>query len=494
MSSDGRQTREVAYRVFAAEYDDATHSYKESDEERAPNYVVTPGGARVNRLFVVGVLTEIERVGDDDVLRARVVDPTGAFVVYAGQYQPEAVAALEDAEPPTFIAVTGKANTFTPDGSDRTFSSIRPESVAEVDAETRDRWVVTTARHTLDRVGVMASALERAERGENLEASLASDGVPPHLAAGIPRALEVYDTKSAYLAALRELAVDAARQIAGELDEVGSFDVDPADTGEVSIELGTDLDELHSLPVTQPDDTQSDAQATASNGPAEMSEGTGGDDGGVQTENGTDTETGGEAATREAQEPVETDTEAGTPASEEPADEPGASVETEGASQQASGTGATDPDADMPLEGDEMYDMDDEEREAVESEFGVEFSSGSEIPDAGEADIETPAGDEESADSDEPTDQSDIDDAPGESGDETTSSTEPEVDGQPDLEDTVVQTMRDLGDGTAVDRSTLVETVVEGTGVDEPAIEEAIQDALMSGRCYESGDDELTPI
>ncbi|MFB6189025.1 MAG: hypothetical protein ABEI57_04005, partial [Halapricum sp.] len=83
----GPGRRETAYRVFASEFDDADFSYAESDEERAPNYVVTPTGARINRLFVVGVLTEVQPVSDD-VLRARIVDPTGAFVVYAGQYQP----------------------------------------------------------------------------------------------------------------------------------------------------------------------------------------------------------------------------------------------------------------------------------------------------------------------------------------------------------------------------------------------------------------------
>lgn len=104
--------REVAHRLFAAEYDHATYSYSESDEERAPNYVVTPTGARVNRLFAVGVLTEVGQAGET-MLRARVADPTGAFVIYAGQYQPDAMAFLDNAEPPAFVAVTGKARTFS---------------------------------------------------------------------------------------------------------------------------------------------------------------------------------------------------------------------------------------------------------------------------------------------------------------------------------------------------------------------------------------------
>ena len=40
----GAGRREVAYRLFAAEFEDADFSYSESDEERAPNYVVSPTG------------------------------------------------------------------------------------------------------------------------------------------------------------------------------------------------------------------------------------------------------------------------------------------------------------------------------------------------------------------------------------------------------------------------------------------------------------------
>jgi len=218
--------REVAYRLFAAEFDDADYSYAESDEERAPNYVVTPTGARVNRVFVVGVLTEIEQV-NEDVVRARVVDPTGAFVVYAGQYQPEALAALESAETPSFVAVTGKARTFSPDDSDVVYTSIRPETVSEVDADTRDRWVVTTAEQTVDRVATMAAAYQRVERDDQLRQVLESAGVDYGLAAGIPLALDHYGTSPAYLAAVRELALDAARVVSGDVESAGELELSP---------------------------------------------------------------------------------------------------------------------------------------------------------------------------------------------------------------------------------------------------------------------------
>ncbi|PSQ05855.1 DNA-binding protein [Halobacteriales archaeon QS_6_71_20] len=145
-------TREVARRVFAAEYNDASYTFKESEDERAPLYLLLPTGERANRVFVVGTLTEKEDVGEDsEYWRGRIVDPTGTFFTYAGQYQPEAASALRELEPPAYVAVVGKPRTYeTDDGSVNV--SVRPESIATVDAATRDRWVTETAARTLDRI------------------------------------------------------------------------------------------------------------------------------------------------------------------------------------------------------------------------------------------------------------------------------------------------------------------------------------------------------
>jgi len=145
-------TREVARRVFAAEYNDASYTFKESDDERAPLYLLLPTGERANRVFIVGTLTEKEDVGEDsEYWRGRIVDPTGTFFTYAGQYQPEAASALRELEPPAYVAVVGKPRTYeTDDGSVNV--SVRPESITTVDAATRDRWVAETAARTLDRI------------------------------------------------------------------------------------------------------------------------------------------------------------------------------------------------------------------------------------------------------------------------------------------------------------------------------------------------------
>ncbi|MFD1685561.1 RPA family protein [Halobellus litoreus] len=152
MSANEIPSREVARRVFADEFNDAAFTFKESDDDRAPVYLLLPTGEKANRVFFVGTLTEKDDVGEDnEYWRGRIVDPTGTFFVYAGQYQPEAASTLRDLEPPAYVAVVGKPRTYeTDDGNVNV--SVRPESIQVVDAATRDRWVVETAERTLDRI------------------------------------------------------------------------------------------------------------------------------------------------------------------------------------------------------------------------------------------------------------------------------------------------------------------------------------------------------
>jgi hypothetical protein len=153
-------TREVARRVFAAEFNDATYTFKESDDDRAPVYSLLPTGERANRVFVAGTLTETEDVGDDsEYWRGRIVDPTGTFFAYAGQYQPEATSVLRETETPAYVAVVGKPRSYETDEGDVNVS-LRPESITVVDGETRDRWVVETAERTLDRIEAFDTADE----------------------------------------------------------------------------------------------------------------------------------------------------------------------------------------------------------------------------------------------------------------------------------------------------------------------------------------------
>jgi len=146
-------SREVARRVFAREFNDAHYTFKESDDDRAPLYLLLPTGERANRIFLVGTLTETEDVGEDsEYWQGRVVDPNGdTFFMYAGQYQPDAASMLRELEPPAYVSVVGKPRTYETDDGDVNVS-VRPESITRVDETTRDRWVVETAERTIDRI------------------------------------------------------------------------------------------------------------------------------------------------------------------------------------------------------------------------------------------------------------------------------------------------------------------------------------------------------
>jgi uncharacterized protein len=154
--------REHAWRLFAAEYNDSMIEIK-SEGDMMPSYIVTPLGAKVNRLFLVGVLTDVEQVSEGgDFIRAHVSDPTGVFTVYSGQYQPEVTAKLSSLEAPTFVAITGKSRAYVPEDGDRLYASVRPEQITEISADTRDRWILDTCRRTKERIEAVKEALQMA--------------------------------------------------------------------------------------------------------------------------------------------------------------------------------------------------------------------------------------------------------------------------------------------------------------------------------------------
>ena len=138
--------REVAWRVFAGELNDSSLVEK-GEEERAPSYVITPLGARINRVYIVGVITNLENVGspEEPMWRARIADPSGTSYVSAGQFQPEAALALSKISVPSFAAIIGKVRVYSPEEGVM-YISISPEVVKPVDKELRDSWVLDSSK------------------------------------------------------------------------------------------------------------------------------------------------------------------------------------------------------------------------------------------------------------------------------------------------------------------------------------------------------------
>ena len=150
--------REVAWRVFAAEFNDSNLE-QQGEGEKAPSYLVTPLGARMNRIVAVGVITDIQNTGSDEepLWKARMSDPTGTFYVSAGQFQLEAARELAKLKPPVFAAIVGKFRTYSPEPG-VTYVSVRPETVNKVDAKTRDYWVFEACKSLKRRLDACSEA------------------------------------------------------------------------------------------------------------------------------------------------------------------------------------------------------------------------------------------------------------------------------------------------------------------------------------------------
>jgi RPA family protein len=171
--------REVAWRVFASEFG-ASLEEEKGTGERAASYVLSPLGARMNRVLVAGTLGPADRLGREEsgpFFRARLQDPTGTLTVTAGGFQPRALEALQSLQAPAAPRpglVVGKAHLFRGrDGA--AYPSVRAEAVRFVsEAELRTLFG-ETLRQTLDRIDLV----ERMAGSPQLpESSLVESGVP----------------------------------------------------------------------------------------------------------------------------------------------------------------------------------------------------------------------------------------------------------------------------------------------------------------------------
>jgi len=181
--------RETAWRVFAGEYNDSTVEIK-GNGEMTPSYVVTPLGAKINRLFLVGVLTDVENVSEQgELVRAHISDPTGVFTLYSGKFQQDATDKLSSIEVPAFVAVIGKTRTYTPEEG-TVYVSVRPEKIMEVNAQVRDRWILETCQNTKERIEAVMEAMKMTEKNVK---ELKKLGCSNELSEGIITALEKYE-------------------------------------------------------------------------------------------------------------------------------------------------------------------------------------------------------------------------------------------------------------------------------------------------------------
>src|SRR3989304_1885937 len=239
--------REVAWRVFAHESNRSNLHVSEGDE-RAPDYIITPTGVKCNRLFIVGVVTEVENIGKDNNLwRTRVADPTGVFTVYAGHYQPEAAIFLSELNVPAYVIVVGKARKAEPeDGS--IYTAVRPEEINNADEKLRDRWVLDTAERTLERIRLMEDALGSGLTGNELREFLIKKGLNAVPADGVVKAIGHYKNLDKIMEELKNTVIHAIKTISSE-----SVRIVPEQPVEIQNETPVQKDERKEEPVERPE-------------------------------------------------------------------------------------------------------------------------------------------------------------------------------------------------------------------------------------------------
>ena len=148
-------TMEGAVRLFAGEFNQSTLTVP-GEEDKSAAWVVSPSGGYCRQVFLAGALVEVQEQGD--MLSARLADPTGGFDLVCGGNNTALVESIQKIPLPSFMSVSGQARLYWRVG--KPVLTIRPERIQIIDRQTRDQWIITTARATVLRLKMMQEALK----------------------------------------------------------------------------------------------------------------------------------------------------------------------------------------------------------------------------------------------------------------------------------------------------------------------------------------------
>ncbi|MFI5415252.1 MAG: hypothetical protein ACHQ16_06280, partial [Candidatus Lutacidiplasmatales archaeon] len=203
--------RETAWRVLAQELG-ASNEEEKGVGERAASYLLSPLGARMNRVLVSGILSPGEAVGRDPenpFYRAKLTDPTGTVSVTAGGFNPRALAVLRSVTNPTPAIVVGKVHLFR--GRDGTaYSSVRAESIREATPEEVRGHLADAVEQTSERIRLLAEL-----SNEPLRTSAPTGGFPMLWVKSAGEAKRRYPTVD--VGTFRGPLREALRTVSGEL-------------------------------------------------------------------------------------------------------------------------------------------------------------------------------------------------------------------------------------------------------------------------------------
>ena len=223
-----RSRRQTAIRLFAREFYES--SLPDGGQgEYDPRFIVTKLGARVNRMFVCGVIERLERRDTErgPMFSGAVRDPTGLHLWSVGSFRPELhiemeelVARFEGGDR-FLMACIGKSNHYTTeDGGFR--CRMQMEDYSIINRDVYASWLIETADQTMRRI----DALSKAQSAETTDANALRDaGVPTDLIDGLGLALNHYgewDAEGYKVGVLQALSAAEGRVVSFEEHEAES--------------------------------------------------------------------------------------------------------------------------------------------------------------------------------------------------------------------------------------------------------------------------------
>lgn len=198
--------RELAWRVLANELH-ASSAEERGSGEKSPSYLISPLGARMNRVLVTGTITPGEGGPDPAAgfARALLTDPTGGVSVTAGTYQPQGKADLERLSGPSRVFVVGKISRFR-GAAPAPVVSIRAETVQPVADVDYRMLMAEAANQTLERLELV---LRLRSSTPPAEQELGQAGTSPAWVRGAQASIERYPTldPTPYYEALRAVLI-----------------------------------------------------------------------------------------------------------------------------------------------------------------------------------------------------------------------------------------------------------------------------------------------
>ncbi len=182
--------RELAWRVLAQELQGSLETERGSGE-RAASYLVSPLGARMNRVAIVGMLSPPEpsrTVAGGSFRRSRLSDPTGVVSVTAGSFQPQGLQDLESITAPTRVLLIGKSALYH-GASSPPLPSLRAEGIRPVPDDEYRSLLAEAATQTLRRMRLVERLRDQPAASDS---DLTNAGTSPYWVRGARAALQRY--------------------------------------------------------------------------------------------------------------------------------------------------------------------------------------------------------------------------------------------------------------------------------------------------------------